>query len=203
MAKNDERSAGATGEPRGANSGCFGGGCGGGSPRGRQGSCATDWTLVAFGVTAFSRKSGPRIRGIARVHIDLAPEQLQAAEATRSMTAIHASSKAFKHLRAVVSLAHNRLGDETYRREDETCRDADRAVAGFRDARVMADMHEAVTSRSGQRAQCDGVPSLARSRRIQNRSASTNSHKRQHVRSARGRQRSSSNCGRRLGSAPP
>jgi hypothetical protein len=77
------------------------------------------------------------------------------------MKAIHASSKAFKHLRAVVSLAHDRLGDETCRREDAIFRDADRALAGVRHARVMADMHEAVTSRSGQRANAMAFPPWA------------------------------------------
>jgi CHAD domain-containing protein len=49
----------------------------------------------------------------------------------------------------VVRLARDGLGEETYRRENETFREAGRALSGVRDARVMVDTLEDLTARYG------------------------------------------------------
>lgn len=85
------------------------------------------------------------MRRIARGQIDLAVELLESADGCELDEAIHESRKAFKRVRALVCLARDALGDETYRRENETFRDAGRALASVRDARVMVDTLEDLT----------------------------------------------------------
>ena len=89
------------------------------------------------------------VRRIARGQIDLAVEQLESADGGELDEAIHESRKAFKRVRALVRLARDGLGDETYRRENTTLRDAGRALSSIRDARVMIDTLEDLTTRYG------------------------------------------------------
>lgn len=89
------------------------------------------------------------VRRIARGQIDLAVELLESADGDELDEAIHESRKAFKRVRALVRVARDGLGDETYRRENETFRDAGRALSSVRDARVMVDTLEDLTSRYG------------------------------------------------------
>lgn len=90
------------------------------------------------------------VRRIARGQIDLAVELLENADDGDLGEAIHESRKAFKRVRALVRVARDRLGDETYRRENETFRDVGRALSSVRDARVMVDTLEDLTSRYGE-----------------------------------------------------
>ncbi len=87
------------------------------------------------------------VRRIARGQIDLAVEQLENTDDGELDKAIHESRKAFKRIRALVRLARDGLDDETYRRENETFRDAGRALSSIRDARVMIDTLEDLTTR--------------------------------------------------------
>lgn len=89
--------------------------------------------------------AGDGVRRIARAQIDLALDLLDGGDDLDS--AIHESRKAFKRLRALVRLARDRLGDEVYRRENETFRDAGRALSGVRDAQVMVDTLEDLRDR--------------------------------------------------------
>ena len=100
------------------------------------------------------------IRRVARGQIDLAVELLEGGEGDGLDEAIHESRKAFKRLRALVRLARDELGDETYRRENEIFRDAGRALSGVRDARVMVDTLEGVTSRYGDEIPAGGFAGL-------------------------------------------
>jgi CHAD domain-containing protein len=83
--------------------------------------------------------AGEGVRRIARGQIDLALERLDGAGAGDLDEAIHEARKALKRLRALVRLARDELGDEVYRRENDTFRDAGRALSGVRDVQVMAD----------------------------------------------------------------
>jgi CYTH domain-containing protein/CHAD domain-containing protein len=52
-------------------------------------------------------------------------------------TAVHESRKSLKRLRAVARLVRGELGDEVYRRENESFRDVGRALSGPRDSQVL------------------------------------------------------------------
>src|ERR671931_531641 len=82
-------------------------------------------TAASAAVAAGGAAEG--VRRIARGQIDLAVELLESADGGELDEAIHESRKAFKRLRALVRLARDPLGDEAYRRENETFRDAPRA----------------------------------------------------------------------------
>jgi CHAD domain-containing protein len=89
------------------------------------------------------------VRRIARGQIELAIELLEGTDRGELDEAIHASRKAFKRLRALVRVARDGLGDETYHRENEAFRDAGRALSSVRDARVMVDTLEQLIIRYG------------------------------------------------------
>lgn len=90
------------------------------------------------------------VRRITRGQIDLAVELLENADDGELDEAIHESRKAFKRVRALLRLARDELGDETYRRETETFRDAGRELSSVRDARVMVNTLEDLTSVYGE-----------------------------------------------------
>jgi CHAD domain-containing protein len=100
------------------------------------------------------------VRRIARGQIDLAVELLESADGGELDEAIHESRKAFKRLRALVRLARDPLGDEAYRRENETFRDAGRALSSARDARVMVDTLEDLTGRYDDEIPAGGFAGL-------------------------------------------
>jgi CHAD domain-containing protein len=100
------------------------------------------------------------VRRIARGQIDLAVERLESADGDGLDEAIHEARKGFKRLRALVRLARDGLGDEIYRHENETFRDAGRALSGVRDARVMVDTLEDLTSRYGDEIPAGGFAGL-------------------------------------------
>jgi CHAD domain-containing protein len=87
------------------------------------------------------------VRRIARGQIDLAAERLDAGAGSDAQDAIHEARKAFKRLRALVRLSRDALGDEIYRRENATFRDAGRRLSGARDAAVMVQTLEDVMRR--------------------------------------------------------
>jgi CHAD domain-containing protein len=65
--------------------------------------------------------------------------------------AVHGARKGFKRLRATVRLARAELGDEVYRRENATFRNAGRALSGARDAEVLVETLDGLERRSGAR----------------------------------------------------
>ena len=87
------------------------------------------------------------VRRIARGQIDLAHDELTGDRHGDIGDAVHEARKAFKRLRALVRLARDELGDELYRRENDTFRDAGRALSGVRDAAVLVETLEDVSAR--------------------------------------------------------
>jgi hypothetical protein len=84
------------------------------------------------------------LRRIARGQIDSAIERLSGDTEEDLGTAVHESRKSFKRLRAVVRLARDGVGDETYDRENTTFRDLGRGLAEVRDREVIVDTLGAV-----------------------------------------------------------
>jgi CHAD domain-containing protein len=87
------------------------------------------------------------VRRIARGQTDLAVERLAGSARGDGEAAIHEARKAFKRVRALVRLSRDALGDEVYRRENATFRDAGRRLSGVRDAAVMVETLDDVVSR--------------------------------------------------------
>jgi CHAD domain-containing protein len=85
------------------------------------------------------------LRRIARAQIDGAVEGLRDRDGTDVGEAVHDARKSFKRLRALVRLARDELGTETYRRENTAFRDAGRGLAGARDAKVLVETLDGVT----------------------------------------------------------
>jgi CHAD domain-containing protein len=77
------------------------------------------------------------IRRIARGQVDYALDSLRGGAGDGLAKGIHEARKSFKRMRALARLGRDELGDETYRRENETYRDAGRSLSGMRDAKVM------------------------------------------------------------------
>jgi CHAD domain-containing protein len=93
------------------------------------------------------------VRRIARGQIDLAHEELTGDGHGDIGDAVHETRKAFKRLRALVRLARDELGDEVYRRENTTFRDAGRALSGVRDAAVLvATLDDVIARYAGELA---------------------------------------------------
>jgi CHAD domain-containing protein len=82
---------------------------------------------------------GEGLRRIACEQIALAQRQLAAPRPDEIGVAVHESRKAFKRVRAVVRLARDELGDEIYRLENRSFRDAGRRISGVRDATVLVE----------------------------------------------------------------
>ncbi|MDQ4041231.1 MAG: CHAD domain-containing protein [Actinomycetota bacterium] len=98
------------------------------------------------------------IRRIARGQIDLAAQGLERDGDVDG--AVHEARKALKRLRALLRLVRDEIGDEVYRRENTTFRDAGRALSGVRDARVMADTLGALTERHEEELPPDAFTGL-------------------------------------------
>jgi acyl-CoA hydrolase/CHAD domain-containing protein len=79
------------------------------------------------------------IRRVAREQLDMAIERLDGRTREDHPEAVHEARKSLKRLRAVVRLARAELGDDVYRREHATFRDAGRRLADTRDAQVLVE----------------------------------------------------------------
>jgi hypothetical protein len=77
------------------------------------------------------------IRRVARGQLELASNRLTDSGRKEIGEAIHEARKSLKRLRAVVRLARDPLGDDTYRHENRTFRDAGRKLSDVRDAQVI------------------------------------------------------------------
>jgi CHAD domain-containing protein len=87
------------------------------------------------------------VRRIARGQIDLAREELTGQGKSDVGEAVHEARKAFKRVRALLRLARDELADDVYRRENETFRDAGRALSGVRDAAVLVETLDDIRTR--------------------------------------------------------
>jgi CHAD domain-containing protein len=84
------------------------------------------------------------VRRIARGQLDLAIELLEQSGTEELPDAVHSSRMALKRLRALLRVARDALGEETYRRENEVFREAGRELSGVRDAQVTLESLEAL-----------------------------------------------------------
>jgi CHAD domain-containing protein len=64
-------------------------------------------------------------------------------------TAVHETRKDLKKTRAVLRLVRDRIGEETYRRENTRLRDAGRSLAGSRNAEAKVETIASLTERFG------------------------------------------------------
>jgi CHAD domain-containing protein len=86
------------------------------------------------------KKAEPVPEGIARIasgRIDHALDELRGKTDSTPEEAVHEARKDMKKLRALLRLVRGEVGDEIYRRENESFRDAAAELAGVRDADVM------------------------------------------------------------------
>ncbi|HEX7298095.1 MAG TPA: CHAD domain-containing protein [Solirubrobacteraceae bacterium] len=87
------------------------------------------------------------IRRVARGQLELASDRLTHSARKEIGEAIHEARKSLKRLRAVVRLARDPLGDDVYRGENRTYRDAGRGLSDVRDAQVIREALDALTER--------------------------------------------------------
>ena len=87
------------------------------------------------------------MRRIARGQLLDAHDELSGAARHDLATAVHETRKRLKRVRACVRLARDAIGDETYRHENASLRDAGRRIAAQRDAQVRLDTLDALTKR--------------------------------------------------------
>jgi CHAD domain-containing protein len=87
------------------------------------------------------------IRRIARGQLDMSMERLEGKTDEDTGTAVHEARKSLKRLRTTIRLARDQLGDDVYRRENVSFRDAGRRLAGARDSQVLLETLAAVSDR--------------------------------------------------------
>ncbi len=99
----------------------------------------------------FRLAEGEPVRdGIVRIacgQLDMSIERLGGSTDEDLGTAVHEARKSLKRLRTTVRLARDELGDEVYRRENDTFRDAARRLAGARDSQVLLETLDAISER--------------------------------------------------------
>src|SRR5919108_2255386 len=79
------------------------------------------------------------LRRIARGRIDHALDELRGKTDSTPVEAVHEARKDMKKLRALLRLARDELGKDTFSRENACFRDAARELAGTRDSDVMLE----------------------------------------------------------------
>jgi CHAD domain-containing protein len=94
-----------------------------------------------------SRPEG--IGRVARGQLDLAIALLEGREGEDHEQAVHEARKALKRLRALLRLSRDFIGDEVYKRENRTFRDAGRRLSPARDAQVLLETLDGLTARAG------------------------------------------------------
>ncbi len=95
-----------------------------------------------------SESGAEGIRRILRKEIEKA---LGAVDSARSPTdeGIHDARKRLKRARAALRLIREALGDREYRRENRILRDAARPLSEIRDAKILIDIYDDLTGRTG------------------------------------------------------
>ncbi len=87
------------------------------------------------------------IRRIARGQLDNAREELGRTSKRNLGEAVHETRKRLKRLRAVLRLARDAVGEETYRRENASFRDLGRRLSAARDANVLVETLDGLRER--------------------------------------------------------
>jgi CHAD domain-containing protein len=109
------------------------------------------------------------IRRIARGRIDHAIDELSGRSDSSPEEAVHEARKDMKKLRALLRLVRGEIGGSVYRAENESFRDAARALSSVRDADVMVATLEALVEHDEARLPVDAIrrlgPALAAHRR--------------------------------------
>jgi CHAD domain-containing protein len=90
---------------------------------------------------------GEGIRNIARGQVALALDELRGDDDVGP--SVHEARKAFKRQRALLRLVRDEIGKDVYQRENSTYRELGGALAGVRDAAVIAQTLDAVIARAG------------------------------------------------------
>jgi CHAD domain-containing protein len=102
-------------------------------------------------VRRFRVRDGERVsdglRRIACAQLDMSIERLEGHTDEEFGAAVHETRKSQKRLRAILRLARDELGDDLYRRENSTFRDAGRRLAGARDGQVLLEALDALDER--------------------------------------------------------
>lgn len=88
---------------------------------------------------------GTGVVAVALGELDAAIDALRGGQ--RSAKAVHTSRKAFKRVRAIIRVAHDGLGDAVVERDNAALRDAGRALASARDAKVAVDSIDGLLAR--------------------------------------------------------
>src|SRR5207248_687223 len=99
------------------------------------------------------------LRRVTRQEIEEAVARLRGGTDEPLADAIHGARKGFKRLRALVRLARGELGDDAYRRENATFRDAGRAPP--RAAQARQGLLACQPAPAAGRSQADGRPGEA------------------------------------------
>jgi CHAD domain-containing protein len=112
----------------------------------------------------FRLKDGESVpEGIERIalgRIDHALDELRAKTDSTPEEAIHEARKDMKKLRGLLRLVRGELGDEVYRHENQTFREAAARLAGVRDADVMIETLDALVERYPKRIPTDVAKGL-------------------------------------------
>jgi CHAD domain-containing protein len=98
------------------------------------------------------------VRRIARGQIDAATEELKSAGDAGA--AVHEARKSLKRVRSLVRLARDELGEDAYRRENTTFRDAGRRLSGARDAKVVLETLDGLTAAHAEEVPRDAFAGL-------------------------------------------
>lgn len=96
----------------------------------------------------------------AREQLEDAAEVLRDDQEDDPVGAVHEARKNVKKSRALLRLVRPGMGDEVYRRENRTLRDAARTVAHVRDADVMVETLDALRKRFGDELSDDAYGEL-------------------------------------------
>jgi CHAD domain-containing protein len=108
------------------------------------------------------------VRRIARGQLVEAHEELSRASGRKLATAVHATRKRLKRLRALVRVARDAVGEQSYERENAAFRTAGRRLSASRDAQVLLETLDALRERFAEELP-GHVTDALRSRLVQER----------------------------------
>jgi CHAD domain-containing protein len=100
------------------------------------------------------------VRRVARGRVDDALDHLEGRTREDQGAAVHEARKSLKRARALVRLARDALGDETYRRENAAYRAAGRRLSAARDAEVVIQTLDDVAERYAEELHPNGDADL-------------------------------------------
>lgn len=90
------------------------------------------------------------MRRIAREQLEKALGEIEKLSGAQATTAVHATRKHIKKLRALLRLICDEIGEEIFAEENSRLRDVGRALSGARDAQVQTDVIEKLRQQAAQ-----------------------------------------------------